>query len=82
LAANDSGDSREQAVAAGGSAAEERRVDYQNKYTRGRRKFFWSGRIRRGYDEADPDCGTDAFKAISGRDYARVDVMVRPNGDR
>ena len=22
-----------------------------------------------------------AFKAIAGRDYARVDVMVRPNGD-
>jgi D-alanine-D-alanine ligase len=26
------------------------------------------------------DAGLRAFKAVGGRDYARVDVMVRPDG--
>ena len=56
--------------------------DYSNKYTAGATDVFCP---------ADMDAmattmriqaaALGAFHAIGGRDYARVDVMVRPNGD-
>jgi D-alanine-D-alanine ligase len=54
--------------------------DYQNKYTAGATEYFCPA------DFDDPTTGRiqaaalGAFKAIGGRDYARVDVMVRPDG--
>jgi D-alanine-D-alanine ligase len=54
--------------------------DYKNKYTAGASEHFCPadfdvetiGRIQAA--------ALGAFKAIGGRDYSRVDVMVRPNG--
>lgn len=55
--------------------------DYKNKYTAGAAVHTcppdmpadWLGRIERA--------ALGAFQAIGGRDYARVDVMVRGNGE-
>ena len=55
--------------------------DYKNKYTAGATDYLCPAPF-------DPDttarvqaAGLAAFHAIGGRDYARVDVMVRQNGD-
>jgi D-alanine-D-alanine ligase len=55
--------------------------DYQTKYTPGTTEYFCPA-------EFDPDtpariqsAALAAFKAIGGRDYARIDVMVRPTGE-
>jgi len=54
--------------------------DYTNKYTPGSTEYFcpalFDGPTTRRVQEA----GLAAFKAIGGRDYARVDVMVREDG--
>jgi D-alanine-D-alanine ligase len=66
-------------AAAGRSASQGRAsLDYRNKYTAGATEYFCP---------ADFDAATTrkasrrprlgAFRAIGGRDYARVDVMVR-----
>lgn len=55
--------------------------DYQNKYTPGSTEdpcpapfdFVTTGQIQAA--------GMAAFQAIGGRDYSRVDVMVRPGGE-
>lgn len=56
------------------------RYDYASKYTRAASEYFCPA-------EFDPDttrrtqaAGLAAFVAVGGRDYARVDVMVRPDG--
>ena len=55
--------------------------DYQNKYTAGTTEYFcpapFDGPTSAGIQAA----ALSAFNAIGGRDYARVDVMVRPNGE-
>lgn len=54
--------------------------DYNNKYTPGSTEYFcpalFDGETTRRIQEA----GRSAFAAIGGRDYARVDVMVREDG--
>lgn len=54
--------------------------DYQNKYTPGATEYFcpadFSPEITAGIQRA----AMGAFKAVGARDYARVDVMVRPDG--
>ena len=55
--------------------------DYRNKYTAGATDYFCPA----PFDEATTlriqQAALGAFEAIGGRDYARVDVMVRPEGD-
>lgn len=55
--------------------------DYRNKYTAGATEYFCPA----SFDEATiariQQAALDAFQAIGGRDYARVDVMVRPEGE-
>lgn len=55
--------------------------DYQNKYTAGRTDYFCPADFDPATTERIQAAGRAAFKAVGGRDYARVDVMVRTNGD-
>ena len=57
------------------------RYDYQSKYLAGQSDYFCPA----PYDEATTRriqvTALRAFRAIGGRDYARVDVMVRASGE-
>lgn len=55
--------------------------DYQNKYTVGATEYFCPADFDPATTKKIQDAALGAFRAISGRDYARVDVMVRSNGD-
>jgi D-alanine-D-alanine ligase len=54
---------------------------YQNKYTAGATYYFCPADFDPGTAQRIAEAARGAFDAIGGRDYARVDVMVRPNGD-
>jgi D-alanine-D-alanine ligase len=54
--------------------------DYANKYTAGRTEYFCPADFDPQVTRAIQDAAMSAFEAIGGRDYARVDVMVRPDG--
>jgi D-alanine-D-alanine ligase len=56
-------------------------LDYHNKYTPGATEYFCPAPIERAITERIQKAALGAFQAIGGRDYARVDVMVRANGD-
>jgi D-alanine-D-alanine ligase len=55
--------------------------DYRNKYTNGATDYFcpadFNDQIARRIKEA----AWNAFLAVGGRDYGRVDIMVRPHGE-
>jgi D-alanine-D-alanine ligase len=55
--------------------------DYQNKYTAGATEYFCPADFRPEVTAAIQKAGLDAFLAIGGRDYGRVDVMVRETGE-
>ncbi|MBC8095267.1 MAG: D-alanine--D-alanine ligase [Akkermansiaceae bacterium] len=55
--------------------------DYRNKYTPGCTDYFCPAEFDAATTERIQQAALGAFKAIGGRDYSRVDVMVRPNGD-
>ncbi len=55
--------------------------DYRNKYTAGNTDYFCPADFDVGVTRAIQDVAVGAFRAIGGRDYARVDVMVRPGGE-
>jgi len=55
--------------------------DYQNKYTPGRTEYFCPAAFDEATTRRIQRVGLDAFRAVGCRDYARVDVMVRPNGE-
>ncbi|MBM3829386.1 MAG: D-alanine--D-alanine ligase [Verrucomicrobia bacterium] len=55
--------------------------DYQNKYTAGATEYFCPAEFDAATTARIQDAARGAFNAIGGRDYARVDVMVRANGD-
>ena len=55
--------------------------DYQNKYTSGRTEYFCPAPFDATVTSRIQAAALGAFRAIGGRDYARVDVMVRPNGE-
>lgn len=54
--------------------------DYANKYTAGRTEYFCPAEFPAEVTVAVQAAAMGAFHAIGGRDYARVDVMVRPDG--
>ena len=55
--------------------------DYKNKYTVGATEYFCPADFDPATTKKIQDAALGAFRAIGGRDYARVDVMVRSNGD-
>ena len=54
--------------------------DYRNKYTPGATDYFCPAPFDAGVTQRIQEAGLAAFQAVGGRDYARVDVMVRPDG--
>ena len=54
--------------------------DYGNKYTAGRTEYFCPADFDAATTKRIQDAALGAFKAVGGRDYARVDVMVRVDG--
>jgi D-alanine-D-alanine ligase len=55
--------------------------DYANKYTAGAAEHFCPAHFDPGQTARIQEAALGAFHAVGGRDYARVDVMVRPNGE-
>lgn len=54
--------------------------DYRNKYTAGRTEYFCPADFDAATTARIQQAALGAFKAVGGRDYARVDVMVRSDG--
>lgn len=54
--------------------------DYQTKYTAGATEYFCPADFDAATTKRIQDTARAAFKAIGGRDYSRVDVMVRADG--
>lgn len=55
--------------------------DYTNKYTAGATEYLCPAPFDPPVTNAIQTAAIGAFHAIGGRDYARVDVMVRPAGE-
>jgi len=55
--------------------------DYKNKYTAGATEYLCPAPFDAEITARVQSAGLAAFHAVGCRDYARVDVMVRPNGD-
>ena len=55
--------------------------DYRNKYTAGNTEYFCPADFDAATAKRIQEAALGAFHAIGGRDYSRVDVMVRANGD-
>lgn len=56
-------------------------LDYHNKYTKGATDFFLPAAFDPATAARVQAAALGAFRAIGGRDYARVDVMVRASND-
>ena len=56
--------------------------DYQTKYTTGTTDYLCPAPFDEATTARIQAAGLGAFRAIGGRDYSRVDVMVRPNARR
>jgi D-alanine-D-alanine ligase len=54
--------------------------DYKNKYTPGNTEYFCPADFDAATTQRIQAAALGAFTAIGGRDYARVDVMVRADG--
>ena len=54
--------------------------DYQTKYTAGASEYFCPADFDAVTTKRIQSAAISAFKAIGGRDYSRVDVMVRADG--
>jgi D-alanine-D-alanine ligase len=54
--------------------------DYKNKYTSGATEYFCPADFDPATTKRIQEAALGAFQAIGGRDYARVDVMVRADG--
>ena len=55
--------------------------DYKNKYTSGATDYLCPAPFDAAATKRIQGAALGAFRAIGGRDYARVDVMVRANGE-
>jgi D-alanine-D-alanine ligase len=56
-------------------------LNYQDKYTPGMTDYFCPADFDEASTKRIQAAALGAFKAVGGRDYARVDVMVRPSGE-
>ena len=56
------------------------RYDYAHKYTEGRTEYLCPAPFDAAVTDGIQAVALAAFQAVGGRDYARVDVMVRPDG--
>ena len=54
--------------------------DYKNKYTAGTTEYYCPAKFDAATTRRIQEAAFDAFKAVGGRDYARVDVMVDKDG--
>ncbi len=54
--------------------------DYRNKYTPGATEYFCPADLPLAVTQAVQGAALGAFRAVGGRDYARVDVMVTGEG--
>jgi D-alanine-D-alanine ligase len=55
--------------------------DYQTKYTAGTTDYLCPAPFDAETTARVQEAGLGAFKAIGGRDYSRVDVIVKPGGE-
>jgi len=55
--------------------------DYKTKYTEGTTEYFCPASFDEATTARVQAAGLGAFKAIGGRDYSRVDVIVKPGGE-
>ncbi len=55
--------------------------DYKNKYTAGCTEYFCPAEFDAATTKRIQSAAFGAFQAVGGRDYARVDVMVRAGGE-
>jgi len=55
--------------------------DYKNKYTAGCTEYFCPADFDPAMTKCIQSAAFGAFQAVGGRDYARVDVMVRASGE-
>jgi D-alanine-D-alanine ligase len=55
--------------------------DYKNKYTAGATEYLCPAPFDEATTRRIQEAGLAAFRAVNGRDYGRVDVMVRENGE-
>lgn len=55
--------------------------DYHTKYTAGTTEYLCPAPFNEATTRRVQAAGLAAFRAIGGRDYARVDIMVRPDGE-
>ena len=55
--------------------------DYRTKYSVGASDYLCPAPLDEATTQRVQEAALGAFRAIGGRDYARVDVMVRPNGE-
>jgi D-alanine--D-alanine ligase len=55
--------------------------DYRNKYTVGATEYLCPAPFDEATTKQLQTAALGAFRAVGCRDYARVDVMVRPSGE-
>jgi len=55
--------------------------DYQNKYTSGRTEYLCPAPFDEATTHRIQQTALGAFRAVGGRDYGRVDVIVRTSGE-
>ncbi|MDA1273943.1 MAG: D-alanine--D-alanine ligase [Verrucomicrobia bacterium] len=55
--------------------------DFQNKYSSGATEYFCPARFDPAVTANVQAAGLEAFRAVNGRDYGRVDIMVRSDGE-
>jgi D-alanine-D-alanine ligase len=55
--------------------------DFQNKYTIGATEYFCPAPFNKAATQRIQTTAVNAYRALGGRDYARVDLIVRPDGE-
>jgi D-alanine-D-alanine ligase len=55
--------------------------DYQSKYTPGATEYLCPAPFEESITSRIQEAALGAFQAVGGRDYGRIDVMVRASGE-